>query len=340
MLRTGLLGLAFGLAFGLAHAFWVRSAPPPVIVIAQAPPLPQPPQHQASPPPGAPLLSITFALPEPRPPVPPPKPPTDPAPPDPCPAPFTAATFAELDAPPDIRAITLSRHDVRLLAMWSDDALHLSTDEGQSFTRVLDRAGTLGDVAFDCRGRLHALRGDGELGTYDPQTRTERWARVATFWSRGDEIDAGRLIADGAGVAVIGNTPARRDRLWLARRDPAGRWQARHLFSDREPGYWSGIGIGPLRLLPDRRIQMMVTPNMADFGSAECGYSKVFEVIFDLDARRIATRDRGEGGAQLDDQLQQDAAGRWLLLLDGHASRLTTEELVQRLAPAPASPAP
>ena len=210
--------------------------------------------------------------------------------------------------------------------------MHISTDEGLSFRRVLDHRGEIGDVAFDCHGRLHVLRGDGELGTYDPRARSERWTRVARFWSRADQADPGRLIPDGGGVAVIGNTPARRDRLWLVRGDEDGRWHARHLFSDREPGYWSGIYMGSIRVLPGDRIRLTATPNMDDYGQAECGYAKLFEVTFELDARRIAVRDLGEGGEHRDDRLQQDPAGRWLLVAEGRASRLTTEELVNRLA--------
>lgn len=325
------LGLGLGLGFGLGLAMWDRHATAPMIVVSQAA-APSPPSAPVAPAPIAITLTIT------PPPQPPPPPPPQPAPVDPdlrgvCPAPFTAGTDGEIHAPPDVDSITLSRHDVRLLAVRSHDALHVSVDEGLSFQRVLDHRGEIGDVAFDCRGRLHVLRGDGELGTYDPRGKTERWARVATFWSRGDEVDTGRLIADGAGVAVIGNTPARRDRLWLVRRGEEGQWHARHLFSDSEQGYWSGIGVGSIRTLPGDRARMIATPNMNDFGVAECGYSKMFEVTFDLAARRISARDLGEGGERPDDRLQQDPAGRWILLVEGRVSRLTTEELVERLAP-------
>jgi hypothetical protein len=327
MLRTGMLGLALYLAF-------TASSHVSVIVIAPvaAPPAPSvpvaAPQPQPQPPPPQP--------PQPPPPQPPQPLPPPPAAQDPCPAPFTAGTAGELHAPPGIDAITPSPYDVRLLAAWSRDALHVSTDEGLSFQQVLDHRGAVGDVAFDCHGRLHALRGDGELGTYDPRTKAERWTRVATLWSRGDEVDPGRLVPDGAGVAVIGNTPARRDRLWLVRRGADGRWHAKHLFSDREPGYWSGVRIGSIRALPGDRIRLMATPNMDDYGHAECGYSKLFEVTFDPGARRIAVRDLGEGGEHRDDRLQQDPMGRWLLVTDGRAARLTTEVLADRLARPPA----
>ncbi|HWO18569.1 MAG TPA: hypothetical protein VNO30_07325 [Kofleriaceae bacterium] len=335
MLRTATLGLALYLAFTASARSTLSvivvcpiAAPPARSVLVAAPqpqpPPPQPPQPQ--PPPPQP----------PQPPPPPPAPPPPaPAAQDPCPAPFTAGTTGELHAPPGIDALTPSRHDVRLLAAWSRDALHVSTDEGQSFQQVLDHRGEIGDVAFDCHGRLHALRGDGELGTYDPRTKAERWTRVTTLWSRGDTIDPGRLVPDGAGVAVIGNTPTRRDRLWLVRRGEDGRWHAKHLFSDREPDYWSGIYIGSIRVLPGDRIRLMATPNMADYGVAECGYSKLFEVTFDPGARRIAVRDLGEGGEHRDDRLQQDPMGRWLLVTDGRAARLTTEELADRLATPP-----
>ena len=314
MVRTGMIGLTLGLVI----AMWVRDGPPRVIVVpVAAPPTPCPSVAPAPIPP------------------PPPKPPAEPDPLAACPAPFTAATAAELHAPRGIHSITPSRHDVRLLAAWNDNALHVSADEGRSFRRVLDHWGPIGDVVFDCRGRLHAIRGDGELGTYDPQRKTERWTRVATFWSRRAEVDRGRLILDGADVAVIGNTPARRDRLWLFRRGEDDRWQPRHLFSDREPGYWSGIRVGSIRALPGDRLRMMVTPNMDDYGVAECGYAKIFEVTFDPGGRRIAARDRGEGDEPPDDRLQQDPAGRWLLVVNGRASRHSTEELVARLGRRP-----
>jgi hypothetical protein len=323
MLRIGMLGLA------LAFILWGRHAMIPVVVVTHmvTPLAPSAPVAPAS-------LAITLVI-TPVPPA-PPAPHADPDPLGPCLAPFTAGTAGEINAPPDLPAITPSRYDVRLLAMWSPEALHVSEDEGGSFHRVLDHRGEIGDVAFDCRGRLHVIRGDGELGTYDPRTRTERWTRVATFWSRGDEVDKGRLILDGAGVAVIGNTPARRDRLWLVRRGEGDRWHAKHLFSDREQGYWSGIGVGSIRVLPGDRIRMIAMPNMNDFGLAECGYSKAFEVTFDPGARRIAVRDLGERDERPDDRLQQDPAGRWLLVANGRVSRLTSEELVERLATSPA----
>jgi hypothetical protein len=266
------------------------------------------------------------------------------------------STGAELHPPPDIHSIALAPYDVRLIAMWSNDALHLSVDEGNSFQRVLDRGGEIGDVMFDCRGRLYTIRGDGELGTYDPRSKTERWTRVATFWSRDEEadtdqqvdtgrqadtgrqVDTGRLVLDGAGVAVIGNTPARRDRLWLVRRGEDGRWRARHLFSDdeREQGYWSGISVGSIRSLPSGRIRMMASPNMYDYGVAECGYAKSFEVTFDLGGQKIETRDHGEGADRPDQRIQQDPLGRWLLLRDGRVERLTTNELMGRLEQSPA----
>jgi hypothetical protein len=318
MLRSGLLLLV--LALVLVATLWTRDGSSTVLVVSNV--------VAPAPPP----VTLTFNVPPPAPP-----PPVAPDPTASCPAPFTAGKAGDLQAPPDIEAITPSAHDVRLLAAWSSDALHISTDEGASFHRVLDHDGAIGDVAFDCHGRLHVLRGNGELGTYDPRSETERWTRVATFWSRGDKVDTGRLILDGAGVAVIGNTRARRDRLWLVRRGEDGRWHAKHLFSDREPDYWSGISVGPIRRLPDGRIRMIATPDMADYGSAECGYARMFEVTFDLDAARIETRDLGEGDHHRDDRIQQDPAGRWLVVVDGHASRQTTDELVSQLA-RPASP--
>jgi hypothetical protein len=322
MVRTGMIILALGLAI----AMWVRHRPPRMIVVPVA----------ALSPPCAPTAPTPI---EPTPPTPPPPPPPPPpVEPDPlaaCPATFTVGTTGALHAPRGIHSITPSHHDVRLLAAWSDDTLHVSVDEGLSFRRVLDHPGSIGDAAFDCRGRLHAIRGDGELGTYDPRDKTERWTRVATFWSRRAEVDKGRLILDGADVAVIGNTPARRDRLWLFHRGEDDRWQPKHLFSNREPGYWSGIRVGSIRTLPGDRLRMMVTPNMDDYGVAECWYSKLYEVTFDPRGRRIAARDLGEGGEPSDDRLQQDAAGRWLLVVNGRASRLSTEELVARLGRRP-----
>jgi hypothetical protein len=80
---------------------------------------------------------------------------------------------------------------------------------------------------------------------------------------------------------------------------------------------------------------MMVTPNMDDYGVAECGYAKIFEVTFDPSGRRIAARDLGEGDEPPDDRLQQDPVGRWLLVVNGRASRLSTEVLVARLGRRP-----
>jgi len=119
----------------------------------------------------------------------------------------------------------------------------LSTDEGRTFRRVLDAAGTVSDALFDCHGRLHVVRGGGWLGVRDDGAlQSEGGSQVARFREpEHDEFPTNaprvRLVADGTGVALIGVDPTAPTRLLIARSDRHGRWRVARLFQDRSEAW-------------------------------------------------------------------------------------------------------
>ncbi len=188
-----------------------------------------------------------------------------------------------------------------------------------SWRRVLDGdedSGGIGAARFDCHGRLHVIRGDGMLRTYDHGAASpespERWVRAVTAST--DEAGGVALVEDGTGVAVIAVDD---QELVLARRDARGRWRSAPLFRDDSSGSWDGVMIGEIRELGRGRIRMMAIP----WDGGDCGYSEYRELTFSLDLRRGVDVIYHEGEAVPDgwteapgllgfESVTRDAAGR------------------------------
>jgi hypothetical protein len=103
------------------------------------------------------------------------------APPPPrraCPAPHSSAPMVEVPdvENPFIEHVLPAPTDARWIAMWSGSNLYVSYDAGASFTHVLEATGaSLGDVGFDCDGRVLATA-NGRRAIYDGAKL--RWAAL------------------------------------------------------------------------------------------------------------------------------------------------------------------
>jgi hypothetical protein len=241
----------------------------------------------------------------------------------PCPAPYRRGTDVEMTTPVDdesaleVTGIAASAYDVRLIAVWNGLSVALSLDEGRSWKYVLEHHTGVADALFDCHGRLHVLRTDGTIGTWDDGAEEiETWIRAAEFH---DASDRGRLVIDRDGVAAIGPDPVAHDRLILARRDARERWRSVPLVDDPEYGSWDGIAIERIEPAGKGRFRMLAMP----WQGGECGYSRYLDVTFDLDARRVKVAQLGEELPKksrwhepeiTDTSLRvRDAAGRWIV---------------------------
>jgi hypothetical protein len=207
------------------------------------------------------------------------------------PAPALADDAPELP----VRGAAGSRHDDRLLVAWTARDVSLSTDGGQDFDEVLaadgEVAGAVMDAAFDHRGRLHVLRGDGWLGVYDADARPiERWVRVGTvhdpFANDGDADARPRLLVEEDAVAVIGGDPATPTRLLMARRDGRGGWQVATLFEDTSAA-WDLTEVWSITPTANGRTRVVVH----SWQAGECGGDDLFHEL-DVDTRRGTARTR------------------------------------------------
>jgi len=239
----------------------------------------------------------------------------------PCPRRFRAATPVAVSDPPEpVHSVAAASHDVRLLAAWNNDHVFLSTDEGRTFRRMLDRAGFVRDVAFDCHGRLYVLRLGGWLGVHDPAAApNEAWTALDEFRipdADGDVAYDARLVMDRVLVAVIGVDPTERTRLLIARVDRRGRWRATTLFQDRSGAAWDGAEVH--RLDPPAHGRVRVIVLTAEGGDG--GDFRYHEVVAELRRPTVRSRDLGQelpawsdpaDGVPLADPVL-DAAGRWV----------------------------
>jgi hypothetical protein len=209
----------------------------------------------------------------------------------PLPAPALADGAPELP----VRGAAGSRHDDRLRVAWTARDVFVSTDGGHDFFAVLaadgEVAGAVMDAAFDRRGRLHVLRGDGWLGVYDADARpVERWVRVGTvhdpFASEGDADTRPRLLVDDDAVAVIGGDPAAPTRLLMARRDGRGGWQIAPLFADTSEA-WDLTEVWSITPMANGHTRVVVH----SWAAGECGGDDRFHEL-DVDTRRGTARSR------------------------------------------------
>lgn len=231
-------------------------------------------------------------------------------------------------APPFVDAIdegtiVVSRWDVRLLAVYDEERVMLSRDEGRTWTAVLGDPPTehalstqVHDLSFDCSGRLHVLRGGGNLGSYDPVKGDETWESVTMFEST---IDA-RLVIDRHDVALVGPDPGRLDQLVLLQRDPTLGWAASVIFVNNTRASWDGVTIDRLRHRNGGRFSLWLTPWVAGNYVPE-GH---FEVSVSARTHRWGAKWRGHHPRDwpTDDDPVVDIAGRLLELDNGVPAQL------------------
>jgi len=258
----------------------------------------------------------------------------------PCPRAFREASDIEVVALPEkVDAVVASSRDVRLLAAWNRDHVFLSTNEGRSFRRVLDRDEPVRDAGFDCYGQLLVVRGNGWLGVDDGAAATARWTEVGRF-ADPDEAYADwavppspaewpqlHLIVDRTTAAVIGTDPADLTRLVIARADRRGRWRLAPLFQDTSSS-WDGLRIESVGSVAGGRVHALVVPWEGDMCGGDGHYH---EVVIDIPRGTARSRDLGwERPHQLADDESVDADP---FVIDAAGRRI-----VVRAEPAPDEP--
>jgi hypothetical protein len=261
-------------------------------------------------------------------------PPATASPDTPCPARYLQTTNAELESPDDnISRVTASWFDTRRIAVWSDAHVYVSSDEGRSFTPVLDGDAPVVDAAFDCHGRLHVLRNDGALGVYDGNQ--VRWG--STHEVLPDLADAGdtKLVPHDGGIAVITQHATERNRLVIARRD-GERWTVDPLLVP-DPRTWVSVWSVAIEPRSDGRIRLLV-------GTAGDGTPAYTAAMVDLHTLAVRS-DQYANEQQLPSArrpmrlekasaLARDAADRWIVIYAGMAPE---ERPVRRLTAAQAT---
>lgn len=157
-----------------------------------------------------------------------------------CPTPRTDAPRIE---PPsldeDVDDFVVSPTNAGWIAAWNHEHIFVSTDAGRTFRRTLDGVGDVRDVAFDCFGRVLAVR-EEMLGISDGGR--DMWRSVP-----GLELDSEkdgemwwpakvRLIGGGRDVIVVGQATGAGDahaRVAVSR-DLGASWSYRDLTSYAE----------------------------------------------------------------------------------------------------------
>ncbi|HWO19529.1 MAG TPA: hypothetical protein VNO30_12165 [Kofleriaceae bacterium] len=340
--------LASGAVNAIVLAILVQRSAAPIVISLPAPEPPPPPSITSI------SVPITLNL---APPAPaPPAPPTPPAPRaldgdlGPCPARHTRAADVEFATlPEDISTLSASWFDTRLLAAWTGEHVYLSTDEGRSFQRVLDRAGEIGHVAFDCHGRLHVARvaNDGtiEIGTRERDELTERWTRAAathavTHANGLTSLGEVRLVPYAGHVALLAQELGTKDRIAIVRRDERGRWRSTRLLeraSYTNYQSWDGISFVEVEPRGTDRIRLLLMP----WQGGECGYSEYVDATLNLRTLATSAKSLGEEAPEpaperrkpdIAGLMLQDVAGRWLGFGDDQRTlvRLTKLQIAER----------
>lgn len=241
-----------------------------------------------------------------------------------CRARYAHATDIDVASPPlETDGIVTSAWDVRLLAVHDGQAVMLSRDEGRTWQAVFvdetrQRDGgdarderespNVLDVAFDCGARLHVLRTDGSLGTYDLAADTQSWDAVHVL----EGAEMGRLLVDRLDVAILGPDPARADQLILVRHDEVLDWSPKAVFADNDDGSWDGVEISAIKSRGRGRFKVWLTP----WNGGECGWGGFAELYVNTrtgGARSVSKGDESEehpGWPTDDGGVATDAAGR------------------------------
>jgi hypothetical protein len=326
---------------GMLAVSWPQEMAVEVIDVPTPPPMVEP----VAPPPTTTTVQVSFPI---TIHVEAPAPVRDPEQLGPCPAPHRRATEVAIGALPEpVTKVAASWLDTRLVAAWTAEHVYASTDEGRSFQRVLDHAGTVGHAAFDCHGRLHVARvsNDGviELGTFD-EGAAERWTRVGataaeTYENGNTSLGDVRLVPFDGHVAVIAAEPGRGAWVVAMRRDERGRWRTARVLehaSYTSYGSWHGVSIEAVEPRGGDRIRLLVMP----YQGGECGYNEYADAVLDL--RSLASTVTGfkdelpasRRAKEIDGvhEVSRDAAGRWLGIDDKKDGvvRLTAQQLAER----------
>ncbi len=136
----------------------------------------------------------------------------------PCPAPHKVAPRGALVQPPRymLRGVATAPTDTRWVAAWDAEHVYVTRDGGTSWDRVLDGAGAVLDVAFDCHGRVFALRRGSGLGVREGADETWRNIAGIHIGEVDDEVPdpgehrdyAPRLLGGGRKIVVLGTASA------------------------------------------------------------------------------------------------------------------------------------
>jgi len=140
-------------------------------------------------------------------------------------------------------AVSAARHGA--LAIWTEDAILFSNDDGRRFDPVLFGPGKVRAAAVDCHGRVFALRvlDDGDAESAPARTMLgvrqgarEGWRSVDFFTEHEDR--GPRLAANGGVVAIVGPVAGDiNDGLLAVSADGGATWR----FDPLEvPGSWEG----------------------------------------------------------------------------------------------------
>jgi hypothetical protein len=153
-----------------------------------------------------------------------------PAEPARCPLPRTDAPLVQPAQPPEhVASVRPAPTNAGWVAAWSPSAIFVSRDAGATWTRVLDGAGTVADVSFDCFGRVIAVRG-GRVGIRDGAH--ERW-RTAPLDLGADK--PARVLGGGPDLVVIARVADDPGARLAISRDGGQTWGTRKLAP-----YWEG----------------------------------------------------------------------------------------------------
>lgn len=151
-----------------------------------------------------------------------------------CPPPRRDApriTPPELDEA--VARVTVAPSNAGWVAAWNHEHVFVSTDAGRHFTRVLDGAGVVSDVGFDCFGTVVAIR-EQTVGLRVGDA--EQWTTIpGVDLMDMDEEPEGHavVVSGGPEVIVIGRGDGWSPRIARSA-DLGGRWRYHDLTTDWE----------------------------------------------------------------------------------------------------------
>jgi hypothetical protein len=153
-----------------------------------------------------------------------------PAEPARCPLGRTDAPLAQPTQPPEeIIDVRPSPTNAGWVATWNAESIFVSRNAGASWTRVLDGAGEVSDVSFDCFGRVIAIRGK-RVGIRDGEH--ERWRTAPVSIEDGMPS---RVLGGGPDIVLVAHAIGMNGVRLAISRDGGETWA-----SHRLAAYWEG----------------------------------------------------------------------------------------------------